>query len=181
MRIGRPYIAVLCLAVVALAVYLVVPKGATKSPPARSEAQLHSLELAALGQLRLPRQFVPLRKGCTVERCYVIDRPATEVAAMMPGLLRADGFEPLGRLKAAEPVAMLRLAHWSTASSDPLVVACRRVSVSGAPLTMCQDAGRVGQTLVNVLASPYQPCHKPSCTDARRTEVQAWSTAFPLS
>jgi hypothetical protein len=98
----------------------------------------------------------------------------------MPGLLRADGIQAPGQLRAAEPVAALKLAHWSIASHDPLVIACKTAhSSSGDPLNVCQDAGRVGTTLINILVTPYRACRNHSCVEPRTTEVVAWSMALP--
>ena len=182
MRFGRPHAVALSIALVGIAAYLAVPKGHTKVAPQISERQLRAMELAAVHRLNLPRAFVRLEKDCMTGRCYLVSTPSTHVAAIMPGLLRAAGFQPVGRLISAEPVAMLKQDHWSTGSRDPLVIACRtEYASSGQPLGVCQDAGRVGPTLINVLVTPYHPCQKQTCADPRRTEVLVWSAAFPTN
>jgi hypothetical protein len=138
------------------------------------------MEASALARLNLPPSFVRLAKGCPTARCYVVGRPAERVAAMLPAMMRAAGIRPPGRLKSAEPLAQLRSAHWIVGSSDPLVMACKTVSTkAGWHQPVCQDAGRVGPTLVNVVVEPYQPCHQPSCTQLGRTEVLTWAVAVP--
>lgn len=173
---GRRFVVVLCVAVLALVAYVAVPKH-TSGHPQVSARQLHAMELAALQRLRLPQSFKAVGKGCHTGRCYLVDAPAAEVEAMMPGLLRSAGFQAPGRLLAAEPLAALRADHWSTASRDPLVMACKRVSTS--PVETCQDAGRIGSTLVNVLVRPAVACKKGSCVALRKAEVITWSAAVP--
>lgn len=177
--VGRAYLAALCAAIVAVVVYVAVPKHAAKQPQL-SSSQLHAMEVAALQRLRLPHSFKRIDKPCPVGRCYLADARATQVEAMMPRLLRSAGFEPPGRLLAAEPLAKLRADHWSTDSRDPLVMACKRTSTSGTTaLTTCQDAGRIGSTLVNVLVRPVTACHKSTCVDLGKAEVITWSAALP--
>lgn len=173
------YLVALGVAILALAAYLAVPKGST-APPQVSQRQIHAMEGAALQRLRLPHDFTRSNKGCTAGLCYVTSARAGEVEALMPQLLRSAGMQPPGSFRAAEPVAQLKAAHWSTASRDPLVIACKRVSASPSdPLEMCQDAGRVGPTLVNVLIRPEIACRKRECVDLRRTQVIAWAAALP--
>ena len=172
--------AALCLILVGLAAYVVAPKGGRGASQHASARQLLAMQSAALGRLRFPGDFVPIDRGCVGGRCYFVAAPAGRVAAIVSGLLRSVGVQPPGRLKAAEPVSLLRLAHWSTTSADPLVVACRTgYTPARMPLSECQDGGRVGQTLVNILIRPYQPCHNRSCSDPTRTEVFAWAIALP--
>src|SRR5207248_4432582 len=99
--------------------------------------------------------------------------------AIVPGLLRSAGVQPPGRLAQAEPVAQLRRAHWSTTTRDPLVVACKPTHIAGTTLTQCQDAGRVGPTLINVLITPYHRCQDHTCAELNKTYVYAWSMEFP--
>lgn len=178
MRVGRLYLVVLGLAVVGLAAYLVVPKAKPRGPV--TETQMQAMAHAAVQRLRLPREFVRVRKGCSADRCYLVSKQSTEIIAAMPSLLRADGFQRPGPLRAAEPVAGLKLRHWSTSSSDPLVIACTTThGTSGGPLGVCQDAGRVGSTLLNVLVTPYRACSTRACVEPRVTEVLAWAVALP--
>lgn len=140
------------------------------------------MEAAALSRLSLPRSYVRVEHGCAATRCYVVPLPAARVAAALPGLMRAAGIQAPGQLKSAEPIAQLRSAHWIVGSRDPLVLACKTVGTkAGWRQPVCQDAGRVGPTLVNVLVEPYQACHRPSCTDLGRSEVLTWAVAFPKS
>lgn len=181
-RVGRWYVAALGVAIVSLGAFFLASSGnhsASRPPTAR---QLAALESDALRRLDFPSAFVPLRRGCLAKRCYLVSAPAAQVAARMPGLLRSAGFASAGELRVAEPVAMLRQAHWSTNSRDPLVIACKTTSVPGkGPMTQCQDAGRIGQTLVNVLVMPFQPCSSQSCADPRRAEVLAFAVAYPTT
>lgn len=141
--------------------------------------QAQALQTAALDGLALPHSYVRL-KHCAAARCYVVGGPATRVAAALPALMRAARIQPPGQLKSAEPLAQLRSAHWVMSSNDPLVLACKNVSVtSGWHEPVCQYAGRVGPTLVNVLVEPYQSCHRPSCTELGRSEVLTWAVAYP--
>jgi len=170
----------LCLALVAVAAYAVVPRGNGSSQP--SQRQILAMQSAALQRLRFPSDFVRLARGCSTDRCYLVAAPASSVAAIMPGLLRTAGIQPPGALRAAEPIAQLRFSHWSTASRDPFVIACKTAyTPTHTALAICQDAGRVGQTLINVLVGPYQPCHTQACSDPSKTEVLAWSAALPNS
>lgn len=138
------------------------------------------MQSSALARLHLPAAYVRTKTRCAASRCYVVASPSSRVAALMPGLLRSAGFQSPGRLKVAEPTALLRLTHWSIGSSDPYVVACKTVDTTAkAKLGVCQDAGRVGSTLVNVLVEPYQSCREPRCTEPGRTEVLTWSVANP--
>jgi hypothetical protein len=138
------------------------------------------METAALARLKFPQDFVRRANGCTTARCYVVAAPSQRVVSMMPGLLRSYGLQPPGSLRFAEPIAALKAGHWSTSSRDPLVIACKTsYSSSHAALTSCQDAGRVGDTLVNVLVRPYEPCNKESCAQPTKAEVLAWSAALP--
>lgn len=163
----------------AVAAYLAVPKGKTAQPHV-SQRQIQAMERAALRRLHLPRDFKRLAKGCEVGLCYQTSAPTGEVEALMPQLLRSAGMQPPGRLRAAEPVALLAAAHWATASRDPLVIACKPVSASPSdPLKMCQDAGRIGPTLVNVLVRPEIACEKRKCVNLRKTDVVAWAVALP--
>lgn len=181
-RVGRGYVAALGLAIVALAAVLIAWSGnrrATRPPSAR---QRSAMEARALQRLSLPARFVPLTRGCLARRCYVVGAPSAQVAAEMPGLLRSAGFERPGPLRAAEPVGLLRKARWSTASRDPLVIACKTLFAPGkGPMMRCQDAGRIGETLVNVLVVPYQSCRTLACADPRRAEVLAWAVAYPTT
>lgn len=179
MPIGRPYLVAVGVAILAIAAYLAIPKGKPAQPRA-SETQIRAMEAAALQRLRLPHEFKRLGNGCPVGLCYAISAPSGEVEALMPRLLRAAGLQPLGPLRAAEPVAQLEASHWSTASRDPLVLACKSISASPtSPLQTCQDAARVGPTLVNVLLRPYIACRKSVCVNLRKTEVVAWAVALP--
>jgi hypothetical protein len=172
------YLVVLGLAVLGLAAYAVVPKA--KPPGPVTEAQVRAMAQAAIQRLHFPNDFVRVRKGCSSDRCYLVSKPSNQVAAAMPGLLRADGFGGPGQLRAAEPIAALKLSHWSTASRDPLVIACKIVhSASGDALSVCQDAGRVGSTLINVLVTPYRTCRNHACVEPRVTEVVAWVAPLP--
>jgi hypothetical protein len=176
---GRRYAVALCVAILAFVAYLAVPKH-NAGHPQLSSSQLHSMEVAALQRLRLPKSFIRIGKGCHIGRCYLANASAPEVEAMMPGLLRSAGFRPPGKLLAAEPIARLRAEHWSTASRDPLIMACKRVATSGtSPLETCQDAGRIGSTLLNVLVRPVTACQKSSCVDLRKAQVITWSAALP--
>ena len=179
MPLRRRYVVLLGLAVVALVVSLAVSAGGGSKPP--TDRQLLAMELDALRRLRFPAEFVPTVNGCPRGRCYLVGRPADQVVADIPGLLRKSGIQPPGALRVAEPIALLKQGHWSTASRDPYVIACKTTSSPGqTPLTECQDAGRVGDlTLVNVLTAPYEACHRATCQDPRRTLVIAWSAAFP--
>src|SRR5579872_6646014 len=112
MRVGRVYLVMLGLAVLGLAAYAFVPKSKPAGPV--TEAQVQAMSYAAIQRLHLPREFVRVRKGCSSDRCYLVAKPSTQVAAAMPRLLRADGFGRPGQLRAAEPVAALKLNHWST-------------------------------------------------------------------
>jgi hypothetical protein len=169
------------VAVLAGAGLLVLHSGSSrKALP--SPQQTRAMEASALRRLTFPRDFVRLAKGCPTAACYVVGRPAARVATLLPGMMRAAGIQAPGRLKFAEPLAQLRSAHWVTSSSDPLVLACKTVSTqSGWHEPVCQDAGRVGSTLVNVLVEPYQPCHQPSCTQLGRSEILTWAVALPES
>jgi hypothetical protein len=178
MRVGRLYLAALALAIVGVATYAIVPKAKPARPV--TEAQIQAMQHAAIARLRFPSDFVRVQKGCSIDRCYLVAKPSTQVVAIMPRLLRADGIEAPAQLRAAEPVAALKLAHWSTASRDPLVIACKTVySPSRQPIGMCQDAGRIGTTLINVLVAPARGCRHHSCVEPRRTEVVAWAVALP--
>lgn len=174
--VGRRYLVVLCVAILGLVTYAAIPKHRAARSQV-SSSRLHAMEAAALQRLRVPQSFKPMTKGCPIGRCYLAKVPAAKVEAMMPGLLRSAGFQPPGRLLAAEPIAKLKADHWSTASRDPLVIACKRLSTSS--LQTCQDAGRVGPTLLNVLIRPAVTCQKGTCVDLRRAEVITWSAALP--
>jgi hypothetical protein len=176
--VGRRYLAVLGVAILAFIAYAAIPKHRGERSQV-SSSRLHAMELGALQRLRLrlPESFKPVSKGCPIGRCYLASMPAPEVEAMMPGLLRSAGFQPPGRLLTAEPIAKLRADHWSTASRDPLVMACKRTSTS--ILETCQDAGRTGSTLVNVLVRPAVACQHRTCVDVRKAEVITWSAALP--
>jgi hypothetical protein len=171
----------LCVAILAIVAYAAVPKHkAARQPASPSSSQLHAIEVAALNRLRFPSSFTRLAKPCPIGRCYIANAPVAEVEAMMPRLLRAAGFKPPGSLLAAEPIAKLRADGWTTQSHDALVMACKRVSTSTtSPVETCQDAGRVGPTLVNVLVRPAVPCHKGACLALGKAEVIAWSAALP--
>lgn len=170
----------LCLAVAALGVSVVVIRHSGSATAQPSERQLLAMQSAALGRLKLPDDFVPLSRGCTTDRCYLVAAPASDVTRLMPTLLRSAGIQPAGSLRAAEPVGLLKLAHWSTDSRDPLVIACKAIDTPAQrELSTCQDGGRVGQTLVNVLVKPYEPCNRQACTESGTTEVLTWATAFP--
>jgi hypothetical protein len=180
MRVGRLYLVALGLAIVGLAAYAAVPK--SKPPAPVSDAQARTMALRALHRLRLPSEFVRVAKGCSAGHCYLVAGSSTQVAARMPGLLRAAGLQRPGELRAAEPIAMLKAAHWSTASHDPLVIACKTVYTSSRqPLRICQDAGRIGPTLINVLVTPYRTCRHHTCVKPRLTEVVAWAVTLPKS
>lgn len=169
------------MAILAFVAYVAVPKH-NAARPQLSASQLHAMEVAALQRVRLPESFKRISKGCHIGRCYLANAPASEVEAMMPGLLRSAGFQPPGGLLAAEPIAKLRAEHWSTASRDPLVMACKRISTRGtSPLETCQDAGRIGSTLLNVLVRPVMACLKGSCVDLRKAQVITWAAALPGS
>ena len=145
-----------------------------------TEQQVLAMQSSALNRLKFPASFVRVQRGCLKGRCYLVASPASRVTTMVPRLLRLAGMQTPGKLLAAEPVAMLRADHWSTASHDPLVVACKTTDTSAQlPLRTCQDGARIGQTLVNVLIAPYRPCGNATCADPRRTEVVTWSVAFP--
>jgi hypothetical protein len=177
--VGRRYAVALCVAILAFVAYVAVPKHSAGRAQL-STSQLHAMEVAALQRLRLPQSFKRLDKGCRIGRCYVANAPATEVEAMMPGLLRSAGFQPPGKLLAAEPIALLRADHWSTTSRDPLVMACKRISSSGtSPAETCQDAGRIGSTLLNVLVRPAVACPKGTCVELPKAQVTVWSAALP--
>lgn len=168
------------LVTVAAAVALLALRNGNSANRPSSPRQTQAMEAAALARLALPKGYVRLSHGCAASRCYVVGQPATRVAAALPGLMRGAGIKPPGQLRSAEPIAQLRSAHWVTGSNDPLVIACKTVAAkSGWHEPVCQDAGRVGPTLVNVLVEPYQPCHRPSCTQLGRSEVLAWAVAFP--
>lgn len=179
MLIQRRYVVALGVAILAIAAYVAVPKG-TPRPPQVSPRQIRAMEQAALQRLRLPHDFKRVDRGCPVGRCYLTSTPAAEVVTLMPELMRSGGIQPLGRLRAAEPVAQLRAAHWSTASRDPLVIACKHLSTSPpGMLETCQDAGRVGPTVINVLVRPDVACHNRVCVNLRKTDVVTWSVALP--
>jgi hypothetical protein len=181
-RIGRWYIAALGLAIVALGAFLLAWSGQAKPTRAPTARELARLETGALRRFRLPGRFVPLTRGCLARRCYFVAMPSAQVAAEMPALLRARGFERPGRLRLAEPVALLRQSHWSTASRDPLVIACKTTYVPGkGRLTRCQDAGRTGETLLNVLIVPFQPCRSQACADPHASEVLTSAVADPTT
>jgi hypothetical protein len=168
------------MAVVALVVGVAIPKGSHSVIQPLSGRQILAMETAALRHLSFPQAFVRLDRGCSSRRCYLVASPSTSVAGTVPRLLRSSGIKPPGALRAAEPVSMLRAAHWSTDSSDPLVIACKTTSSSThSPLIECQDAGRIGQTLINVLIRPYEPCGNQTCLEPGKTEVLAWSVALP--
>jgi hypothetical protein len=171
----------LCVAILAIVAYAAVPNHkAARQQASPSASQLHAMEVAALNRLRFPNTFSRLSKPCPIGRCYIANAPVAEVEAMMPHLLRAAGFRPPARLLAAEPIAKLKADGWTTQSPDPLVMACKRVSTSAtSPVETCQDAGRVGPTLVNVLVRPAAPCHKGACLALGKAEVIAWSAALP--
>jgi hypothetical protein len=176
--VGRRYAVALCVAILAFVAYLAVPKH-NAGRPQLSSSQLHAMEVAALQRLRLPQSFKRIGKGCHFGRCYLANAPASEVEAMMPGLLRSAGFQPPGGLIAAEPLAQLRADHWSTASRDPLVMACKRSTSRTSPLETCQDAGRIGSTLLNVLVRPAMACQKGTCVELPKAQVITWSAALP--
>ena len=178
----RRYLVALGLVVVGLLAFLVSWSRSGGSNAARhvTERQMHVLETAALNRLKFPGGWVRIKRGCPAGRCYLVAAPSSTVVAQMPGLLRASAIEPPGSFRAAEPVSLLKASHWSTNSRDPLVIACKTISTRGVGgLAVCQDAGRFGPTLVNVLVGPYQPCHKITCSDPGRTKVYAWSAAYP--
>jgi hypothetical protein len=177
--VQRRYLAALGVAILAIAASLAIPKG-NGSQPQVSQQQLRGMERAALQRLRPPRDFTRIDKGCTVDQCYLTSDSTGQVQALVPQFLRSSGLQPLGRLRAAEPVAQLEASHWSIAPGDSLVIACKRVSASASdPLETCQDAGRIGPTLVNVLVRPVVACQKRTCVNLRKTEVLAWSVALP--
>lgn len=180
MALGRGFLAALCLALVALVAFVAVSNGGRQLNQQASERQMAAMQSAAMKRLDFPGDFVRIDRGCSVSDCYLVASPASRVAAIVPRLLRAAGVQPPGRLLAAEPVSMLRLDHWSTTSSDPLVIGCKTTYTSAdRPVSKCQDAGRVGQTLINVLIAPDQPCHDNTCSNPAKTEVFAWAVAFP--
>jgi hypothetical protein len=158
----------------------VLSSGSKSAQRQATDRQLRSMEAAALKRLKVPSSWVPIQHGCPGGHCYLVAAPSSRVVAQVPGVLRASGIQPPGSLRAAEPVALLRASHWSTASTDPLVVACKTIHAGSANgLAVCQDAGRVGPTLINVLVGPYQPCHRVTCSDPGKTKVYAWSVAYP--
>jgi hypothetical protein len=178
--VQRRFLMVGGLALVAL-VASIAFLGKGSSPPNQVTAgQIRSLEAAALKRLKFPSSFVRTGQGCSSGSCYVVAAPSTQVAGEVPALLRASGMKPPGSFRAAEPVALLKAAHWTATSSDPLIVACKAIPLSRtSALVACQDGARFGPTLVNVLVAPYQPCHNVTCSDPRKTEVHAWSVAYP--
>jgi hypothetical protein len=177
--VGRRYVVALCVAILAIVAYAAVPRHKTAQPQA-SSGHLHAMEVAALNRLRLPHNFTRLTKGCAIGRCYLANAPVAAVQTMMPTLLRTAGFKPPGSLLAAEPISKLKADGWTTHSSDPLVMACKHISTSSiSPIEKCQDAGRVGPTLVNVLVRSAKPCHKGACLALTKAEVITWSAALP--
>jgi hypothetical protein len=178
--VRRPYVVALCLAIAAVGAGFASGMGHSKAKRAPAERQLRAMEAAALTRLKFPQDFVRRTHACTTARCYVVAASSQRIASMMPGLLRSYGFQAAGSLRFAEPIAALKAGHWSTSSRDPLVIACKTShSSSHAALISCQDAGRFGDTLVNVLVRPYEPCNKESCAQSTKTEVLAWSAALP--
>jgi hypothetical protein len=176
----RRFLIVGGLALVALAASIASLGRGSSAPKQVTAGQIRALEAAALQQLKFPSDFVRTERGCSSGRCYLVAAPSTQVAGEVPGMLRASGLKPPGSFRAAEPVAQLKAARWTTTSPDPLVVACKAIPTQGtAALVVCQDGGRFGPTLVNVLVGPYQPCHNVTCSDPRKTEVHAWSVAYP--
>jgi hypothetical protein len=181
-RVGRSYLAVLGVAVVALAAALIADVGGSASNKPLTAHQMMALELGALQRVKFPSSFVSTRQGCMTGRCYVVAAPSSRLATLMPGIMRAHRVQPPGALRSAEPITALRKAHWSTASADPYVVACKTgYTPSHAAMTSCQDGYRVGQTLVNVLVSPYQPCANHACSDPSKSLVSEWSVTLPTT
>lgn len=179
-RVGRPYVVALPLVLAVLAALLLTGVVHRNAPGPLTERQILAMETAALKRVKFPQNFVRVERGCTVARCYLVAAPSSQVAAGMPGLLRSSGVQSPGSLRSAEPVAALKAGHWSTDSRDPYVIACKTSFTStNTPLTRCQDAARVGETLINVLVRPYEPCNKPSCAQTGKAEVLAWSVALP--
>ena len=178
--IQRRFLTVGGLALLALVASIAFLGMGSSAPKPATARQIRGLETAALQRLKFPSDFVRTEKGCLDGTCYLVGAPSTQVAGEVPGLLRGLGMKPPGSFRAAEPVALLKAAHWTTTSSDPLVVACKAIPAHGTgALVVCQDGGRFGSTLVNVLVGPYQPCHKVTCSDPRKTLVHAWSVAYP--
>jgi hypothetical protein len=178
--VQRRFLMAAGLALLALVASIAFLGRGSSAPKRVTAAQIRSLEVAALQRLKFPSEFVRTTRGCPRGSCFLVDAPSTQVAAEVPALLRASGMKPPGSFRAAEPVALLKAAHWTTTSPDPLVVACKAIPVRGTgALVACQDGGRFGPTLVNVLVGPYQRCQKGTCSGPRKTEVQAWSVAYP--
>ncbi len=182
MPVRRSYLVALGAAILAIAAYVAIPSQSAPSPPHLTSGQEHAMEAAALRRLGLPSSFKPISRGCSIGHCYLVKAPASAMEALMPHLMRSAGMQPLGRLRSAEPLAQLKAAHWSTASSDPLVIACKRISASpsDAP-SACQDAARIGPTLVNALIRPSVVCRKQACVDQGLTEVVTWAVAYPTT
>jgi hypothetical protein len=174
------YLVVLGVAVLGLVGTMMLWTRSSNAPPQITAGQERAMEARALDRLKFPSGWARTRQGCLTGRCYLVAAPSSSVAAMMPALLRLWGVKPPGSLRAAEPVALLKADHWSTDSHDPLVIACKAIhGRATGELAVCQDAGRVGPTLVNVLIGPYQSCHNVTCSDPAKTEVAAWSVAYP--
>lgn len=180
MSLRRPYAAALGLAVIAAIVGLAI-SSSSKSTKPLTDKQIAALEAAAIQRVKLPASFVRVRHGCAQARCYTVDAPPSDVVPAVPRLLRSAGFQPLGSLSATEPVGLLEHTGWR-ASSDPMVVACRTIRAPNhTSVSECQEAGRVGQTLLNVLIEPEVSCNAHACAQKLRTRILAWAVTVPSS
>jgi hypothetical protein len=177
-RVRPQYVIAAIVATLAIAVtYAAVQTGNTR-PKQASARQIRAMEQAALRRLKLPAGFKRIVSGCKIGQCYLTSASASEVETLIPRLMGAAGMRPVGSLRAAEPVAALRASHWSTTSRDPLVIACRPLFLpAGGHIETCQDAARIGSTLINALTRPYFACQRRVC--ARRTELVTWAVTFP--
>lgn len=183
MSIHRSYAVALGLVIIAAVVALATSSHSSSKSKALTKQQIAALEASTLQRVKFPSDFVRVERGCSRGRCYIVNTSPSHVVATVPALLRSAGFQPVGSLRAAEPIALLKKAHWTTTNADPLTIACRtQYTVNHTPETECQDAGRIGQTLVNVLVGPYHLCDSRSCAgQPSKTGVLAWAVTIPNS
>lgn len=147
----RYLVALVAVALVGIG-YVVAPTVSGSSPPKPASpapaSLMRKLDTAILRRLIVPKDFIPVRSGCTFYPCFRVPRRTAQVAAELGGILESTG------AVRASPVSSVNGCQITHPAYD-----------RSRALALCTYVGRIDSRTLLLFLGPWDP---PHCAASKR-------------
>jgi hypothetical protein len=183
MGVRRAYVIALALVVLGAVVTAIQAAQPSAEQASQALAQRDLPEaIAALQRLRVPADFHPLRVGCRWYRCYLIRKPTSMAAPVLPMIMRNLGASnPETRRLQAEEQAMAGpldreanglLQRLGVRAGPIKIASCDAVYThTHGEVVHCASQAMIDHNLVIVFLVPYFGCPPGRCHWTNETEL----------